>query len=334
MAKVYIIAEAGVNHNGDLALAKELVQRAASSGADAIKFQSFKADFLATNLAPQAKYQEQNMRKKQSQYELLKALELSKEAHFCLFAQAKACKIDFLSSVFDLPSLRLLEEMGLNTLKIPSGELTNLPLLRAIGKLNKRLFISTGMSDLAEVKTAISILSKAGTKKDKMIILHANTQYPTPMCDVNLRAMKNMGEALNLDFGYSDHTLGSEVAVAAVALGACVIEKHLSLDTSMKGPDHKASANPRLFSLMVKQIKNIELALGDGNKRCSKSEEANKKIVRKVIVALKDIEKDELLSCENIGVKRAGDGVSAMLWDDFLGKRALKAYKKDESIKL
>ena len=332
MKKITIIAEAGVNHNGDLNLAKKLVQEAAYAGADYVKFQSFDTEDIVTKDAKQASYQEKNTKTKQSQYDMLKKLELDKKAHIEFIKECEKCGINFLSTAFDLKNIELLNELGLEIFKIPSGEITNLPYLKAIAKLNKKVFMSTGMSNLAQIQEALDILYKYGTKRKNITLLHCNTQYPTPFEDANLKAMLTLKEAFKLDVGYSDHTQGISVALGAAALGALVIEKHFTLDKSMQGPDHKASLEPCELRAMIKGIREIEMALGDGIKRISKSEKENAKIARKSLVALKDIKKGELLSEENLGTKRPAHGISAIRYDEYIGKKALKNYKKDEFI--
>ena len=329
---VFIIAEAGVNHNGSTDLAKKLIDVAVNSGADAVKFQTFKAENLATKNAQKAKYQKDAAYIKESQFAMLKKLELNIEVHKELILYCNSKKIVFLSSPFDHESIELLKSLDLEIFKIPSGEITNLPYLRHIGKLNKRIILSTGMSTIVEVKNALDVLINSGTKKDKIIVLHANTEYPTPMEDVNLRAMVTIGKELDVDFGYSDHTLGIEVDIAAVAMGASCIEKHFTLDCNMDGPDHKASLEPNQLKAMVTAIRNIEKALGNGIKKPSKSELQNIKIVRKSIVAKNKIKKGEILTEKNLSAKRPGKGLSPMKWDDIIGTKSSKDYNEDELI--
>jgi N,N'-diacetyllegionaminate synthase len=329
---VFIIAEVGVNHNGSIDLAKKLIDVASNVGADAVKFQTFKAENVTTKNAPKAMYQKKITNIEQSQFDMLKKLELNIEIHKELISYCGNKKIIFLSSPFDHESIELLNDLGLEIFKIPSGEITNLPYLRQVGKLNKKIILSTGMSNMDEVKNALDVLIKSGTKKKNISVLHANTEYPTPMEDVNLRAMITIGKELDVNFGYSDHTLGIEVNIAAVAMGASCIEKHLTLDRSMEGPDHKASLEPEQFREMVKAIRNIELALGNGIKKPSKSEMQNIKIVRKSIVAKNKIKKGEILGKYNITVKRPGEGISPMKWDDVVGTKAKRDYNKDELI--
>jgi N,N'-diacetyllegionaminate synthase len=329
---VFIIAEAGVNHNGSIDLAKKLIDVASASGADAVKFQTFKADNLATKKAQKAIYQKENTDKEESQFDMLKKLELDIEAHKELISYCSSKKIIFLSSPFDHESIELLNDLGLEILKIPSGEITNLPYLRHIGKLNKKIILSTGMSNIDEVKSALNILINSGTKKNNISVLHTNTEYPTPMEDINLRAMLTIGKELDINFGYSDHTLGIEVAIAAVAMGASCIEKHFTLNCNMEGPDHKASLEPNQLKAMVIAIRNIELALGSSIKKPSRSELQNIKIVRKSIVTKTIIKKGEILSEKNLTAKRPGGGTSPMKWDEIVGTRATKDYNEDELI--
>jgi N,N'-diacetyllegionaminate synthase len=329
---VFIIAEAGVNHNGSIDLAKKLIDVASDAGADAVKFQTFKADNLVIQKSKKATYQKETTDKYESQFDMLKKLELNIEAHKELVSYCSNKKIIFLSSPFDYESIELLNDLGLEILKIPSGEITNLPYLRQMGKLNKKIILSTGMSTIDEIKNALNLLINSGTKKNNITVLHANTEYPTPMEDVNLKAMVTIGKELDINFGYSDHTLGIEVDIAAVALGASCIEKHFTLDCNMRGPDHKASLEPKQLKDMVAAIRNIELALGSSIKQPSKSETKNIEIVRKSIVARIKIKKGEILTEENLTVKRPGGGISPMKWDSVEGTKATKDYDKDELI--
>lgn len=329
---VFIIAEAGVNHNGSVELAKKLIDAASESGADAVKFQTFKTQNLVSKDAKKAAYQKETTDAKESQFEMIKKLELDADTHRELIDYCKTKEIMFLSTPFDLESVDLLSDLGLEIFKIPSGEIINLPYLRKIGALNKQIILSTGMSDMSEIKDALDVLVDAGTNKDKITVVHANTMYPTPMEDVNLRAMLSIGDAFDVAFGYSDHTLGIEVDIAAVAMGASVIEKHFTLDKNMEGPDHKASLEPDELNAMVKAIRNIELALGDDIKKPSKSEIPNMEVARKSIVASKKIAKGELLTQDNLSVKRPGNGISPMKWDEIVGTVASKDYKEDELI--
>ena len=334
MSKVFIIAEAGVNHNGSLKTAKKIVNAAVQAGADAVKFQTFDAESLVSKYAPKAFYQKKNTDKGESQLEMLKNLELSLDAHKELLAYCRASKIMFFSSPFDFKSIDLLARLGLKILKIPSGEITNLSYLRKIGALRIKIIMSTGMATIAEVKTALDVLVKNGTKKKDIIVLHCNTEYPTPFEDVNLSAMLTMKNKLGVNIGYSDHTLGIEVAIAAVALGASVIEKHLTLDKNMSGPDHKASVSPDELKCMVKAIRNIEKAIGSGLKKPSRSELKNIVVVRKSIVASRKINKGDFFNHENISTKRPGNGISPMELDKILGKKAKRNFKKDEQISI
>ena len=329
---VFIIAEAGVNHNGSIDLAKKLIDVASDAGADAVKFQSFKAENLATKNAQKAMYQKETTNIEESQFHMLKKLELSTEMHKELISYCRNKKIIFLSSPFDHESIELLEDLGLEIFKIPSGEITNLPYLRHIGKLDRKIILSTGMSNIDEVRNALDILINSGTKKENITVLHANTEYPTPMEDVNLRAMVTIGKELDIKFGYSDHTLGIEVDIAAVAMGANCIEKHFTLDCNMEGPDHKASLEPNELKAMVVAIRNIELALGKNIKKPSKSELLNIQIVRKSIVAKTVIKKGEIFSEKNLTTKRPGGGTNPMKWDEIIGTKATKDYNEDELI--
>lgn len=332
MNRTFIIAESGVNHNGDVGIAKEMVDVAAKAGADAVKFQTFKAEKMISKFAPKAEYQRKTTDENESQFEMVKKLELDQCAHKELIAYCRQKGIIFLSTPFDLESIDLLNELGLKILKIPSGEITNLPYLRKIGSLKKKLILSTGMADLQEIGNALKILTGAGTPKENITVLHCNTEYPTPMEDVNLRAMLTIRDTFDVKVGYSDHTLGIEVPIAAVALGASVIEKHFTLDANMKGPDHKASLEPAGLRTMVEAIRNIEKMLGDGVKKPSPSELKNRPIARKSIVAARDITKGEIFTEENIAVKRPGIGISPMEWDKILGEVAERDFKEDEPV--
>lgn len=332
--KVKIIAEAGVNHNGSIDLAKQLIDVAADSGADIVKFQTFKADALAIKKTPKAEYQLSNTSKSQSHYEMLKQYELSHDMHQILIEYCKKKNITFFSTAFDILSLNYLNSLGFNFFKIPSGEITNLPYLRHISSFKKPIILSTGMSTMHEIDKALNIFIDEGLEKKNITILHCNTEYPTPIDDVNLNAMLTIKNKFNINVGYSDHTLGTEVAIAAVALGATVIEKHFTLDRDLPGPDHKASLTPKELKIMVNSVRNIEKALGNGNKVPSKSEIKNIVIARKSIVALKKINKGEVFSKNNIGVKRPGSGISPMLWDKVIGKIAIKDFNEDELIEI
>ena len=330
--KTLIIAEAGVNHNGDMCLARQLVDVAAQAGADMVKFQTFNARRLVTPSADKAHYQVKSTCAAETQLEMLKRLELTREMHVELIAHCAKRKIQFFSTGFDAQSVDMLIELGVDNFKIPSGEITNLPYLRHVGSFGKPVILSTGMSTLEEVACAVDVLLKAGTSHHNITVLHCSTEYPTPMEDVNLMAMVSMGNSLGLKFGYSDHTAGIEVAIAAVALGACIIEKHFTLNRGLPGPDHKASLEPKELHAMVAAIRNIESALGNGIKQPCTSEIKNIGIARKSIVAARSIQKGELLSIENLTVKRPGTGISPMDWDAVLGKPASRAYSADELI--
>ena len=332
--KTLIIAEAGVNHNGDLGVAKELIKKAADAGADLIKFQSFSTEENITKKAPKAQYQIVNTGEDESQFEMVKKLELTVQDHFALLEECRNYGIGFFSTGFDKQSLDLLNQLGLDRFKIPSGEITNLPYLRHVGGFGKPIILSTGMANLGEIEAAVDVLEGAGVPRAKITVLHCNTEYPTPMGDVNLRAMRNIGSALGVAFGYSDHTIGIEVPIAAVALGATVIEKHLTLDKNLPGPDHRASIEPDELAVMVSAIRNIELAMGDGIKRPSLSEVGNKVIARKSLVARKPINAGDLFTPDNIAVKRPGHGISPMRWDDLIGQAAKRDYEPDELIEL
>lgn len=332
MQPVFIIAEAGVNHNGDLELAKKLVDVAAEAGADAVKFQTFKAESLVNQDAPKAAYQQQTTAADESQFVMIKKLELDLEAHRQLIRHCQQCNIMFLSSPFDLDSIMMLHELDLAIFKIPSGEITNLPYLRAIGQLGKPVILSTGMSEMAEIEAAINILCSAGLQKKDLTVLHCNTEYPTPMSDVNLRAMQTLAAHFDVEVGYSDHTLGIEVPIAAVALGARIIEKHITLDKTLPGPDQRASLEPRELKSMVAAIRNIERALGDGIKRPTASEIKNRHVARKSIIANKPIKKGEILTTDNLTTKRPGTGLIPMDWDNLIGTRATQDFQVGEMI--
>jgi len=329
---VFVIAEAGVNHNGSLKIAKQLIDVASESGANAVKFQTFKAATLVSKAAEKADYQKKTSNANESQFEMIKKLELNSDAHKELISYCNKKNIMFLSSPFDIDSIKLLDSLGIEIFKIPSGEITNLPYLREIGGLKKRVILSTGMSNIDEISDALNVLEETGTKKKNITVLHANTMYPTPMEDVNLNAMLTIGKTFDIDYGYSDHTLGIEVDIAAVAMGAKCIEKHFTLDKTMAGPDHRASLEPNELKAMVQAIRNIELALGQSEKKPSQSEIPNIEAARKSIVAKKDIKKGETLNEDNLTVKRPGNGISSMKWDKIVGTIAKKAYLKDELI--
>jgi N,N'-diacetyllegionaminate synthase len=330
--RVFIIAEAGVNHNGSIEIAKKLIDIASESGADAVKFQTFKAKNLLTKKAIKADYQKKTFENEETQYDMIKKLELDFESHSELIYYCKKKRIMFLSTPFDHESINLLDNLGLEIFKIPSGEITNLPYLRHIGKLKKKVILSTGMSNFIEIESALNILIQSGTKKKDITILHANSQYPTPIEDVNLRAMVSIGKKFNINYGYSDHTLGIEVDIAAVALGASCIEKHFTLDKKMDGPDHKASLEPHELKNMVNAIRNIEVAFGSEIKKPTKSELPNITVARKSIVAKTKIKKGEIFTEDNLSIKRPGNGISPMKWDDVIGKIANNDYDEDDLI--
>lgn len=330
--RTLIIAEAGVNHNGDLNLAKRLIDAAAEAGADIVKFQTFSADRLVTRNAKKADYQNQTTDRTETQHEMLSRLELSAGMHKELIAHCMARNIGFFSTGFDIESVDFLVSLGQDHFKIPSGEITNLPYLRHIGQFGKAVILSTGMASMGEIEAAIDVLEQAGTPRANMTVLHCTTEYPTPMNEVNLRAMQSIHAAFGVAVGYSDHTSGIEVAIAATALGACVIEKHFTLDRNLPGPDHKASLEPEELKAMVAAIRNIEIALGDGIKRLTPSEAGNKPIARKSLVASQAIKAGEVFSARNITVKRPGTGISPMRWDEVMGQVALKDYREDEPI--
>ena len=335
MKRTLIIAEAGVNHNGDIAKAKALIDKGAEAGVDYVKFQTFKAEKLVTKQAQRASYQNKNTQNNDSQYEMLKKLELSQALHQELMDYCNQKGVKFLSTGFDTESLVFLAQLGITIAKVPSGEITNLPYLRQVASLFPEVILSTGMATIDEIKDAVKVLIDNGVSKDKITILHCNTEYPTPMEDVNLKAMLHIQRELGLPIGYSDHTLGIEVPIAAVALGATVIEKHFTLDKTLPGPDHKASLEPNELKAMVSAIRNIEKAIGgSGLKEVSKSEEKNKPIVRKSIVASTDINKGNIFTPENLTVKRPGTGISPMQWDEVIGKEAKRDFQEDELIEL
>jgi N,N'-diacetyllegionaminate synthase len=329
---VFIIAEAGVNHNGSVELAKRLIDVAVDAGADSVKFQTFKAESLVSKSAQKAEYQKKTTDVLESQFEMIKKLELDVETHKELISYCQEKSILFLSTPFDHDSINMLDTLGLQIFKVPSSEITNLPYLRHIGSLNKQVILSTGMSNLQEINSALDILIDSGTLKDNITVLHANTMYPTPMEDVNLNAMLTMQIEFDVAIGYSDHTLGIEVDIAAVAMGATIIEKHFTLDKTMVGPDHQASLESNELKAMVKAIRNIERAMGSFEKQPSPSESINIEIVRKSIVASQIIKKGDLLTENNIMVKRPGNGISPMKWDSVIGAIAAKDYQIDDLI--
>ena len=329
---VFVIAEVGVNHNGSAEMALELVDAAVAAGADAVKFQTFRAHLLAAADAPQAAYQQAASGTTGGQLEMLRALELSADTHRRLAAHCRERGIEFLSSPFDAESIELLATLGLERLKVPSGELLDVPYLRRVAALGLPLIVSTGMATLSEVGAALAVLEAAGCPRERVTVLHCSTEYPTPAADVNLRAMVTMREALGVAVGYSDHTDGITVAVAAAALGAEIIEKHLTLDRSLPGPDHRASLEPQVFGEMVVALRAVELALGDGVKRPTAAELGNVAAARKSIVAARDIAAGETLTTDNLTVKRPGTGMSPLRWDDVVGIVATRSYGPDDAI--
>ena len=332
---VLIIAEAGVNHNGSLELAKRLIDKAVEAGVDIIKFQTFKSEKLVSKAAKQAEYQQRNIGKKdEGQLAMLKKLELSQADHEELIAYCNEKDIRFFSTAFDMDSIDYLHSLNMGLWKIPSGEITNYPYLRKIAQYKEPVILSTGMCELTDIEAALNVLLEFGVKKEQIIILHCNTEYPTPFEDVNLKAMLEIGKQFGAQIGYSDHTKGIEVPIAAVALGATVIEKHFTLDKNMEGPDHKASLEPDELKAMVSAIRNIEQALGSGHKTISESERKNMEIARKSIVAACPIKAGELLTEENLTVKRPGNGINPMRWNEVVGPHAVKSFNEEDPIYL
>ena len=331
---VLIIAEAGVNHNGSLEIAKKLVDSAADAGVDIIKFQTFNSKNLVSKSARMAEYQQKNTGHDESQYAMLKKLELSVKDHLELIRHCNERGIRFFSTAFDMESIDFLHSLHMGLWKIPSGEITNYPYLKKIASYQEPVILSTGMCNLEDIKASLDVLLKEGCKKEDITILHCNTEYPTPYSDVNLRAMLEIEKKFGTKVGYSDHTNGIEVPIAAVAMGASVIEKHFTLDRGMEGPDHKASLEPEELKKMVESIRNIESALGTGHKVVSPSEKKNIEIARKSIVAARDIAKGEILSENNLTVKRPGNGISPMRWNDVIGSAAVRDFSEDEVIEL
>jgi N,N'-diacetyllegionaminate synthase len=330
--RVFVIAEAGVNHNGSLELAKKLVDTAKNSGADCVKFQTFISKNIVSRNAVKASYQKKQIEAEESQLDMLKKLELSFDEFVELNEYCKSKNIEFMSTAFDFDSIEFLDNLGLRTWKIPSGDVTNLPYLLKIAKFNKPVILSTGMSTMDDIKSAINILKDNGA--GELTVLHCTTEYPTPFNDVNLKAMLTIKDEFDVKVGYSDHTRGIEVPIAAVALGATVIEKHFTLDINMEGPDHKASLEPDELKAMVYSIRNIESALGDGMKQLAESEKKNMVVTRKSIIAKKNIKVGEAFTEDNLTVKRPGNGISPMRWFDVIGKIASKNFEEDELIEL
>lgn len=329
---VFIIAEAGVNHNGSLELAKKLVDAAKDAGADCVKFQTFVSKNIVSKNAVKAEYQKQQTEPEESQQDMLKKLELSFDEFVELNEYCKSKSIEFMSTAFDFDSIDFLDSLEMGTWKIPSGDITNLPYLIKIAKLNKPVILSTGMSTMVDIRSAIKALKENGAAE--LTVLHCTTEYPTPFEDVNLRAMNTIKKEFGVKVGYSDHTKGIEVPIAAVALGATVIEKHFTLDRNMEGPDHKASLEPNELKAMVDSIRHIELALGNGMKQPAESEKKNMAVARKSIIASKEIKAGEIFTENNLTVKRPGDGISPMRWFDIIGKPAPRDFEEDELIEL
>ena len=335
MNHVTVIAEAGVNHNGSIDLAKQLVDKAVEAGVDFIKFQTFKAANLVTKKARQAEYQKNNIGGgDDSQYQMLKKLELTQEEHFELIEYCNQKGVRFFSTAFDFDSIEFLDSLHLGLWKIPSGEITNYPYIKKIAQKQGDVILSTGMSTSEDIQNAVDVLLRWGKTKDQITILHCNTEYPTPFEDVNLRAMLSIKENFGTQVGYSDHTRGIEVPIAAVALGATVIEKHFTLDRNMSGPDHKASLEPDELKAMVSAIRNIEKALGSSEKKVTDSERKNIAVARKSIVAARNISKGEILTEENLTVKRPGTGISPMRWEEVLGTTAVRDFQEDELVEI
>lgn len=336
MKKVLIIAEAGVNHNGNIDLAKELIFKAYESGADYIKFQSFKASKLVSTTAEKAEYQKKNLKsdKDQSQFEMLKKLELSDKDHITLIEECRKYGIKFLSTAFDVNGLDYLVSLGVELIKIPSGEITNYPYLKRVGELGLKTILSTGMADRQDIKQAINVLTNNGLKTNDLTVLHCNTEYPTPMEDVNLKAMNSIGEEFGVKIGYSDHTLGIEIPIAAVALGAQVIEKHFTLNRNFPGPDHAASIEPEELNLMIQSIRNIELAIsGNGIKTPSESEKKNIVIARKSIHTTRRLQKGHTITDNDLIPLRPGDGISPMRWNEILGRKIKRHIPEGKKLK-
>ena len=331
---VIIIAEAGVNHNGNYDMAVRMVHEAKAAGADYVKFQTAVPELVISSIAPKAEYQKETTGAGESQLDMCRAIHLPLSDYAPLKQECDKAGIGFMSTPFDLVSIDTLEPLGMDYYKIPSGEITNLPYLRKIASKGRPVIMSTGMCEMDEIDAAIGVLEAGGMSREDIILLHCNTQYPTPFADVNLRAMREMADRFGVRVGYSDHTVGIEVPIAAVAMGAVVIEKHFTLDRNLPGPDHKASLEPSELARMVEAIRNIEDALGDGHKHVTVSEEPNKEVARKSIVAATDIKKGDLLTEQNITVKRPGNGISPMLWDSVIGTRAVDDFPRDTLIRL
>lgn len=335
MRSTYIIAEAGVNHNGSIDIAEELILTAVRSGADAVKFQTFSAKKMCSQTSPKAEYQQNAENQKESQLQMLERYELDRNDHIHLLSIARHHQIQFISSPFDDDSIDLLDSLGLNLLKIPSGEITNLPYLEKIGALKKDVILSTGMADLDEINSAIRILEKSGMQKKQISILHCCSEYPADFENINLNAIKTMTKFFpGIKIGFSDHSEGTSASIAAVAIGACIIEKHFTLDQTMEGPDHRASLNPEELKGMIRAIRQIEKAMGNGIKKPTSAELLNKKVVRKSIVAMQNIKKGEKFSQSNLTTKRPGSGLSPMEWHKVIGKTAKTDFRPDDLISL
>lgn len=332
--KIIIIAEAGVNHNGSLEMARRMVIEAKKAGADYVKFQTAVPELVISSIAPKAAYQKETTGDGESQLDMCRAIHLPVSDYAGLADLCRREGIGFMSTPFDLVSIDVLSEIGMDYWKIPSGEITNLPYLRKIASKGGRVIMSTGMSEIGEIKAALDVLESGGISREDIMLLHCNTQYPTPMADVNLKAMDRLAELGVGGVGYSDHTVGITVPVAAAALGACVIEKHFTLDKSLPGPDHRASLDPSELTSMVKAVREVEAALGDGRKHVTDSERSNIEVARKSIVAARDIKAGEILTAENITVKRPGNGLSPMLWDQVVGTVAKRDFAYDSLIEL
>jgi N,N'-diacetyllegionaminate synthase len=333
LRRTLIIAEAGVNHNGSMELAKKLIDTAKDAGADMVKFQSFKAENLVSKTAKKADYQLNNTDRSESQFDMLKKLELNYDQHIEMIRYCKSKQIEFLSTPFDEESIELLKKLGIKTGKIPSGEITNLPYLKKMAASFGSLILSTGMSNMNEIRDALGVLTSSGVSAmENITVLHCNTEYPTPFEDVNLNAMQTIADEFSVKVGYSDHTPGIEVSIAAVALGALVIEKHFTLDRNLDGPDHKASLEPAELKTMVQSIRHVELAMGRPKKEPTPSELKNRAIARRSIVAARDIAAGEIFTESNLTTKRPGTGISPMLWDQLIGKMAIRNFTQDEII--
>jgi N,N'-diacetyllegionaminate synthase len=332
--KTFIIAEAGVNHDGSLQKALKLINVAAAAGANAIKFQTFRAENLATDYAPKAEYQKYKSLKNETQFQMLKKLELTEAMHKACFEKCKKKKIIFISSAFDIESLNYLKKFKLRYFKVPSGEITNIPYLEVLGKFKKKVILSTGMSSIYEIKKAIETLRKNGTKKDNITLMQCTSAYPAPYDEINLNTIATLKKSFKLNIGFSDHSLGVQASIAAVALGAKVIEKHITLNKKLKGPDHRASLDPNEFKFMVQSVRIVQKILGDKIKKITKSEKKNIKIVRKSIVATTQIKKNEKFSNFNITCKRPGTGIPPSFFKKLIGKKSIKNFNKNDLIKL